>query len=344
MSLTLAEVTGWYMPNYTKAENLFWGKGKGCNFLTGSCLSGKPPAAVSSEFCSSTVQQGCNFEYTGAGVCFTGTGTQSNIYWDYFGNGTMSTDSFADNCPSVSAYSNRVCAPGGMAMGYSPEYFGANSGCFVSSVVPNNYGLMTMGQCYQYQCVAQAAGGYQLKVIMGTESFTCTSAGQTLATAQSSYHGSITCPDPNNFCNIKLNSCSRNCAAGSCVNGTCVCPNGKVGPDCLRYAVVQNDPKCACSFPAVNSYNGRCVCPNNNCTATAPTASQCSACIPYCASCSNVSTCSSCQTGYYLSSGKCTSCSASIAGCTSCTSGSTCTQCSSSYTLSGGVCNAKVTA
>jgi len=332
------------MPNYSVAEPLYWGKGKGCSFLTGSCLSGSPPVAVSSEFCASTVQQGCNFENTGAGVCFTGTSTVTNTAWNYFGNGTTGVDGFADNCPSIGAYSNRYCGTGGMAMGYSPEYFGANSACFVSSVVPSYYALMTMGQCYQYQCVAQSGGGYQLNVIMGTELFTCTSNGQSVSTASTSYHGSISCPDPNAFCNLKMNTCSRSCGGGSCVNGTCVCPNGKVGPDCLRSAVVQNDPKCACSFPAVNSYNGHCICPNNNCSNAGLTVSQCSACVPYCTGCSSVESCTSCQTGYFLMNGSCASCSASITGCLSCTNGTTCTQCNSSYTLSGSVCSAKVTA
>lgn len=152
MTLVLAEVSGWYKPNYAMAEQLFWGKNAGCNFLTGPCLAGSPLVAQSEEFCAVPSAKGCDLEANSAGLCWTGTGTLSNSVWNYFGNGTLAPDSFSDNCPKVVGYSNRFCGPGGTAGGYSPEHFGTDSACFVSAILYNNLDdYPAQGQCYQYQ-------------------------------------------------------------------------------------------------------------------------------------------------------------------------------------------------
>lgn len=51
--------------------------------------------------------------------------------------------------------------------------------------------------------------------------------------------GSLTCPDPNTFCAIKLKTCSKACAGtGTCTDGACSCPSGRIGPDCFRFTTV----------------------------------------------------------------------------------------------------------
>ena len=38
-SLALLEGTGWYQVDYTLAENVTYGKNKGCSFLDGLCMN-----------------------------------------------------------------------------------------------------------------------------------------------------------------------------------------------------------------------------------------------------------------------------------------------------------------
>ena len=41
ITLGLFQDTGWYMPNYELAEDMWWGKGRGCDFLKhASCIYG----------------------------------------------------------------------------------------------------------------------------------------------------------------------------------------------------------------------------------------------------------------------------------------------------------------
>ena len=152
LSLTVAKQSGWYSPNFTMADPLYWGKGKGCAFTDNPCLSGSPPTASSSEFCTTPLGSGCDLEHTAAASCFTYTGTVSNTNWDYFGTGTtVASDSYSDNCPWYVGYSNRICGPTGSAGGVSPEYFGTDSACFYSWVSHTSMNYPAQGACYQFE-------------------------------------------------------------------------------------------------------------------------------------------------------------------------------------------------
>ena len=49
LTLNLFNSSGWYEVNFSMAENLEWGKNKGCEFVVNKCVINKQKAF--SEFC-----------------------------------------------------------------------------------------------------------------------------------------------------------------------------------------------------------------------------------------------------------------------------------------------------
>ncbi len=77
--------SGWYQMDLGKAENWFWGKGEGCDFLDGCSNHTNFP-----EFCpvsnSNIVHTDCSRDYLARGYCFAGflaDGCALNLYVDY---------------------------------------------------------------------------------------------------------------------------------------------------------------------------------------------------------------------------------------------------------------------
>ena len=62
---------------------------------------------------------------------------------------------------------------------------------------------------------------------------------------------------------------------------------------------------------------------------------ECRVSLPYCQYCLDISTCSQCQSGWYLSggTGACVACDSAMGGCLQCTSASQCLTCSGGYYL-----------
>lgn len=85
-TLKLMESTGWYMPNYTMAQPLIWGKGEGCDFLNADC------PLNSKEFCKNNNNNylTCAYDYSGIATCFN-------------------QDQFSPNCPYWRSYTNDIC-------------------------------------------------------------------------------------------------------------------------------------------------------------------------------------------------------------------------------------------
>jgi leishmanolysin len=72
-TLALMEDTGWYKPNYGLADDIFWGKGDGCDFLTKKCTG-----TNFDEFCKPN-NYGCDCNGDVEGYC--------------------SSDSLSNDCP-----------------------------------------------------------------------------------------------------------------------------------------------------------------------------------------------------------------------------------------------------
>ena len=52
ITLALFEDSGWYMPDYTQAEDMWWGKNRGCDFISYDlCPMGEEQSDKTGEFC-----------------------------------------------------------------------------------------------------------------------------------------------------------------------------------------------------------------------------------------------------------------------------------------------------
>jgi len=209
-SLALLEGSGWYVANYTYADNYFYGQGAGCNFFYGSCSTTK---AEFDEFCTGS-NRGCSSQGHSGGFC--------------------SSDDKTDGCRYVLPSNNYHCEDADDADNArlpSVESFGREAGsrCFTGSLNTKSSTSAT-SFCFKYNCVGTGLTT-QLQVILGSKTATCTKEG-TLSV--SGYYGTINCPDPLTFCNtIGKKYCPRGCMGrGKCVNNKCQCNTGFTGVDC----------------------------------------------------------------------------------------------------------------
>lgn len=157
-ALALLEGTGWYQVDYTKADPLVWGKGKGCDFLNTPCYNKNSLTSAFEEFCPRLQGSGCSFTGRGYGYC----GSTNTVYTssslssseDYWGNKTIVNDDYADNCPYYQIYSNRDCqdiAVQSTSTLKEKEYYGEGSMCFDGTLSPNvnTYMTRSIGYCFQ---------------------------------------------------------------------------------------------------------------------------------------------------------------------------------------------------
>ncbi|CAA0106358.1 Uncharacterised protein [BD1-7 clade bacterium] len=160
VTLALLEDSGWYQPDYSRADALFHGKGQGCAFLTGTS-----PQEFPFDFCSSVSDNGCLPDATHRGICqiFETSGDVTSPVFQHFGNstelgpevseffpfraepfdltGTLASVGFHHACtdPRGSTFVNRNIG----------ETWGESSRCF-TGVDPNS-GART-GLCYESVC------------------------------------------------------------------------------------------------------------------------------------------------------------------------------------------------
>jgi len=211
-TLALLESTGWYVPDYSYADPFHWGQGQGCSFLTGSCSS-----SSFSEFCSSS-SRACVATGRGGGSC--------------------STDSRSDECKWIHPSDAYDC-DNEDAKSYARlpalQNFGRSSQakCFTGTLNTKSAGSQT-SFCFKYSC-SGSGSGTQLTLNMNGKSVVCSKKGNV---SVSGYAGTITCPDPVEYCKtVGKKVCPRGCMGrGSCVNGVCACNNGYKGKDCALRA------------------------------------------------------------------------------------------------------------
>jgi hypothetical protein len=248
-TLALLESSGWYQVNYNMAEPFFWGKGKGCAFLDGTCVSSTTKKANFNEFCTTIGSYGCSFHGRAGGFCGN-TGLFSNAALDkdfnYWGDNRVVNDNFADNCPYINAYSNVDCEDTNSAARavIKGESYGIGSKCFMGTLYPTG-GLSRQYQyCLKYNCEKQTSGKYYLRMYFGTNSAVCTAAGNLKVAG---YSGTITCPDPQEYCTtVGIKYCKRGCLGrGTCgSDAKCKCFTGYTGDDCsTKVTVVEIERK-----------------------------------------------------------------------------------------------------
>lgn len=112
-TLSLLASTGWYQVDMTMAEPLAWGKGEGCGFITGPCMSSATTTNFPNEFCTHLNKLGCTIGGKAQGYCGEYktliTDTTLIAPFNYWGNYTELTEGYGDNCPFYRAFSNAKC-------------------------------------------------------------------------------------------------------------------------------------------------------------------------------------------------------------------------------------------
>ncbi len=138
--LAVLEGSGWYTPDYTMTEPMFWGKGKGCEFLDTKCINKDKESAFPDHFCSALGTDSCTFGNQAYAMCGMSNITQKdaklNPAFNYFGDNTIVDDEFSDNCPYYAAYSQSECRDSTNTPVRLPtgEYFGEGSQCFTGTL------------------------------------------------------------------------------------------------------------------------------------------------------------------------------------------------------------------
>eukprot|EP01015_Nassula_variabilis_P028855 TRINITY_DN6096_c0_g1_i4.p1 TRINITY_DN6096_c0_g1~~TRINITY_DN6096_c0_g1_i4.p1 ORF type:complete len:476 (+),score=92.34 TRINITY_DN6096_c0_g1_i4:3-1430(+) len=240
-TLSLFEDSGWYRVNYSMAENLEWGKGKGCEFVYDDCIQMGKPAF--SEFCSEPNSWGCSYTGVYKAVCLIDKSGMSYVpqEFDYFGDGTAAADLFADNCPYY--YPLIDCMVPNYKFAFTEEEFGVKSRCFTgTAVLKSKQYLAKQGnkyfRCLESECML-VGNQFQLLVKVGQQTLVCSRSFQQLRIPD--YVGTLDCPDLSIFCKQhgsifeppKDLPCVNDCTGrGKCVDGQCQCYQGATGQDC----------------------------------------------------------------------------------------------------------------
>ena len=138
-TLAFLEGTGWYKGNYNMTEYLYWGKGKGCGFYTGPCVDIMTQLPIFEEFCSGLTEVGCSVSRRSGATCGSPrikTSTNTPSTFNYWGNNTVVSDDFSDNCPYFDSSKVKDCEnPLHQSLSQiNTEIFGSESKCFTGNI------------------------------------------------------------------------------------------------------------------------------------------------------------------------------------------------------------------
>jgi len=235
--LAFLEGTGWYLPDYSMSDPMFWGKGKGCDFLNTKCINSDGTTQFPDHFCTNMDQWTCTYDKQSYGSCGTSafykqfTPLQKGAEFDYLGDGSvLSVDPYSDNCPYIFSDGQTECknsrnqefaVRGG-------QYFGPGSACFTGTL---NKAWIDAPSCLKFSCQKLDSSQYLLTVEIEDEIVTCHQEGIAHLSDAERY---VDCPDPFTFCEMEnARACRRGCMGrGTCVNNQCVCQTGYYGSDC----------------------------------------------------------------------------------------------------------------
>lgn len=125
ITLALAEDSGWYLPDYSRAtkpiENRHWGYRKGCGFVESGCLvgsgaGGAVPTLTSAfpfHFCTSSEDGGCVTSSLGREVGYCDIASEADAFaqpFQYFADSSKGGRSrLLDRCPTRAAFLNGDC-------------------------------------------------------------------------------------------------------------------------------------------------------------------------------------------------------------------------------------------
>lgn len=146
ITLGLLEDSGWYLPDYTKAGHLSWGKDAGCDFIAQDCSTYSSAHPDQVYFCSSESDLGCVSDNTAIGHCSKNDQTL---------NGCMTIETFVNTDCLQQENENKLDT---LASHVFLESHGLESRCI--GVEPplfrSKYGFRTLElpyRCYKQFCV-----------------------------------------------------------------------------------------------------------------------------------------------------------------------------------------------
>ncbi|EGR33996.1 leishmanolysin family protein, putative [Ichthyophthirius multifiliis] len=275
--------------NENMSDDIFWGKGKGCDFLEKACQS----QTEYPEFPTNTQDILCSFEFDGFGIA--------------------QVDRYADGCLIIQPPNNQICSNPNSINDKAQKHqeyqklsnYSTHSKCFQSTASKSSYinNNESNLRCHRFKCSPDAS----LITILFPEiqhQIICRKIeqGQKKNIDESGLKakGQITCPqDFKRFCNytpICPNFCSEQ---GVCVRGQCFCQSGYGGVDCsIKCSGAVHNQTC---IENSQCPSGLFLNPDNTCK-------------------------SDCPQGLFGRSGKCLPCDSSCSRCTG-PSANECTKC-----------------
>jgi len=178
-TLAVLEDSGWYVVNYSQADNITWGKNQGCDFFYNKCNG-----TNFREFCTVKEEKGCSFDKGGRARCIE--------------------DKLADHCKYMLPYNNQFCKeeknefPNDFLIANS---FGPNSICVESNMkFPNIVILETpfpKHRCNKFEC--RGENKTDLYLTLFEEDIKCSTKEEKIETFEH-YKGYVICPDPAEMC------------------------------------------------------------------------------------------------------------------------------------------------
>ncbi|OCT63246.1 leishmanolysin-like peptidase [Xenopus laevis] len=240
ITLALMEDTGWYRANYSMAERLDWGRGKGCDFAMKSCKYWidklKKENQNLSPFCdtvrSNPLQLTCRQDQKAVAICnlqrFSTPLPQEYQYFDHI-PGVLTDDlpfyggavEIADFCPFAQEFRwhqsgefqrSSDCRASenqpASSKNYGAESYGPESACleqrsaFVMEQCMKRMSYPDWGSgCYQVSCTEDG-----LQVWVHDTPYLCTKSGQILHVHVQMnswlYEGNLVCPSCTAFCDM----------------------------------------------------------------------------------------------------------------------------------------------
>lgn len=239
LTLALMEDTGWYKANYSMAQDLFWGKNLGCDFVMKSCkhwmdtkrAKGKSIHPFCDKVKQDPLETECTDDRSSVALCNLVKQNEPlpNIYQNfdsiprvkpgheaYYGGSV----NLADYCPYIQEFTWRskdVVIRGSdcqysennphMDNNFALELYGASSRCFDHTDQmweEQKCGETRQWQhwgsgCYKYSCYAG-----RLHILVGNYSYTCYFPGQELVIRVISngwlHKGALLCPSCEEIC------------------------------------------------------------------------------------------------------------------------------------------------
>jgi hypothetical protein len=155
ITLALLEDSGWYMPDYSLAEPMWWGKNRGCDFtIYNKCPNGSPQSEATGEFCTYPDNTwGCDVYGDDKSVCTK----QGNLFAEGCPVDVSQTPLIGD-CWKAQPSSTMAQILGDISKNVFKEKRSENAKCFrVKSMTQKKFNqdadVNYYPICYEYTCV-----------------------------------------------------------------------------------------------------------------------------------------------------------------------------------------------